>query len=131
MNCRLVIFMAMISLLSVSYASIDTEGVLSCKPEFAYACKPSLGCKEFKTTITEVVVDLKSQRYYRCEATECSTRDINVSLSGIFLYASYENGAGAIKIATSDTEFTSKYEFMDNASLMFMNITMYGVCTEK
>lgn len=57
-----------------------------------YSYKPLEGCKEFKTPITEVIVDLKAKRYYRCDATGCDMKDIEATLSGVMLYASYGGG---------------------------------------
>lgn len=122
------------ALLSISYANTNTytDEVLFCKPKVAYICQLS-GCEKNSTPIIKIIVDLKSNRYYRCDADGCNTSDIDVILSGAFLYGSYGNGAGTIKIATLDLKAVdiSENEFMDNASSMLMNITTYGTCTVK
>ena len=127
---KIVLAFITIFTISVCYAEIGPDDVLSCKPKAAYVCEPTV-CKAINTPITEVIVDLKSKRYYRCDATGCDMRDVKISMSGAFLYASYGDGAGAIKIQTEDTPFAQKDDFMDNASLHFMNFLLYGACTKK
>ena len=112
----------LIAMLYLVTANAAASMILTCKPSKQFFCDQS-SCLQKKSDITYIILEPSRERYQRCDNHGCSSTQVFIHQSGIFLYANHLSGLMKVSI--------DRGGFTDIATHHLNSYITFGTCTKE